>query len=42
MKKLWLYLMGAALLAAALSNPPKMAADGNPLPNCQAGTMCKP
>ena len=41
MKKIWLYLLGAALLAGALTNPPKMLADGGPNPNC-LGMMCKP
>jgi hypothetical protein len=41
-KKIWLYLLGAALLAGALANPPKMSADGIGGPNCQAGQMCKP
>jgi hypothetical protein len=41
-KKIWLYLLGAVLLAGALTNPPKMLADGNPQPQCQSGQMCKP
>ena len=40
MKKIWLYLLGAALLAGALANPPKTLADGTGGPNCQG--MCKP
>jgi hypothetical protein len=41
-KKIWMYLLGAALLAGALANPPRVSADGTPPPNCQAGQMCKP
>lgn len=42
MKKIWFYLLGAALLAGALVMPPQTFADGNPQPNCQSGQMCKP
>jgi hypothetical protein len=42
MKNIWLYLLGAAMLAGALANPPRLSADGMPPPQCQSGQMCKP
>jgi len=41
-KRLWLFFLGAVLLAGALSSPIQLAADGGPAPQCPPGQTCKP
>ncbi len=41
-KKICLYLLGAALLAGVLANPPKMSADGTPRPIASRAKCASP